>query len=304
MKGKSPLYYFSLAVVFFAIFQYYNDYKEYQDENKKPEIPAETKVIHIDFSLQSGNFLKSITDVTNSLKEITSEIQTTSKQQTVKPKTLFTYHSKFNEKPGQVGLCANFYNIEIEGYAEDNTTLIAKTNMGSLQFKEYPEFYEALNKALTLTAKGQRIEFFANNLGHLPKIFTDSKNIKFDQSGMIFITNKEILGSTKFNSSIVKSKIVLPIKDRERANFKFFCKEEVEIKYTLTNASGKILQKEKSETITLGGAKNKKEEILEYLILNSYDGNVDAQTSASYFIPKNKLKNIKIKGTIIKKSEA
>ena len=299
IKDKHPIYYVALVIVLIAIFKYYTEYNSYKAEKAvKMQEQNESKVVDVDFS--SGKFMQSLSDVVHSIKEVNKEIANMPVKNKDFTTSLFVSYSKFEGKKNQVGLCANYYNIEIEGYAEDGMTLISKTQMSSLKFKEYPEFYDTLNRALTLTSKGQKIEIFTNNLTNLPLIFREEKGLKLEQSGLLMIAVTDILGVVKFNPTNIKSKIMLAVKDRARSNFTFFCKEVVDIKYSIFDTSGKTIQKEKIETITLGSAKNKKEELLEYLILNSYDGNVEATVPSSLFLKKSKLKNVIIKGNIDK----
>lgn len=297
MKKKSPLYYICLILVFIGIFKYYEERKEYEKQiQSKTESSPEIQNINIGFD---KDLIQNISKIANNLKDFNNA------QQAAKvgiQNTIFVYYGKWQQNLKQVGLCANYYNIEIEGFAENGEVLMEKKIVSSLSFKEYPEFYNTLNKALTLTGKNQRIEIFTNNLSSFPTIFRNIGNL--NQSGIIFITNTDILGKTNFDPSIVSGVKTLEIKDRKREQFQFFCKEKVAVIYSISTLEDKIITKEIQEEIFIGESQNKKEELLEYLILNSYNGVIEGAVPAVYFIPNSKIKKIKIKGTIVKKSEA
>jgi hypothetical protein len=294
-KSNKPLFYACIAICFYSLIEFYFKNKDY-----KLTLPKKTEVLEAPeqkLEIKSEGVIEAINQITNTLKE---EREKTNAIKLPPFKT--TFFSPQN-KSSRVGLCSNSYKIDISLFTEEGDAIYSKNNLNISELKQSKELYSELNRALTLTSSGDRFEVFINSLGIMPAIMVKNPD-DAQKSGILKVQVKEVIGNLNFSPKEIKSfKTIYPESTGvSREKSKFFCQDSITISYTFYNSKGDVI-KEESLKFTLGKPKSQKEQILEYLTLNSKDGEIDAIVPAKIFAQKNSEQTIIIKGKIFKNNE-
>lgn len=298
IRKNSFFYFLGLAIFAWAAFKYWGQIQQNtaqqnasQQEIKKPEAPeVKEKTIQIDV----GNLQESI----ESIREAVDVLEDAKSQAQSSMPKFRSKHKNLIKSPTKIGMCGSDYTIDISVLDENGDLLFENKNLAVSSVKEDKVFYTTLIKMLILTPEKDTIEIFVSKLEFLPKLFLKNTKI-LNQSGFIIIKLKDIGGSSTFNPSAIKSFVTANAQSmKENGEFGFFCGDKIEAKYTLSNAKGKKIAEQKVK-LTLGKHLGRKDQILEYLILNSRENKIDAIVPARPFLPKSNEQVIIIKGDII-----
>jgi hypothetical protein len=288
-KNNKFLYYMAIALCIYAAFELYS-------ERKRSFVKTQREVKN---EVDMPDFNSFFTQISDAIKSPPVSLSSVA-QEPPTPNFRTTFLSLQN-KEDRIGLCANTYSLNLWLFNENGDEIYSKKG---LKLNEIGgELYEELNRALTLTAAQDRFEIFVKNLGILPA-FMISNPDDASKSGIFTVEVVSVIGSVNFSAKGVKTFNTIYPKNtiNVRAKSKFFCKEEVRVSYSVYNTNGEIV-KEETVGLNLGKTASKKEQILEYLVLNSKDGDLDAIVPSNPFSANYKEKSLIMKGKIFKSND-
>ena len=292
-KSNKFLYYGAIAFCLYAFMQLYFERKSRIVEVKK-EVVKEEEVV--DFKGLFSQISDAIKSPATALSGTVQDVPT--------PNFKTTFFSLQNGE-GRVGLCSNTYALNVKLFNEDGDEIYAKRGLKMSEVKG--ELYDELNRSLTLTSAGDKFEIFAKNLGIIPAFMVKNPD-DASKSGILKVEVANVIGTVNFSAKGVKTfNTIYPDNTgKSRAKSRFFCKEKVRVSYGIYDTSGGLV-KEEVVSLTLGKTLDKtafkKEQILEYLVLNSKDGNLDAIVPSKAFSENSKEQSFIVKGKIFKGDE-
>lgn len=214
-------------------------------------------------------------------------------------KISISYLTPFPKNIQAIGLCQNSYIFHIKGINEEGEVVFSKASVSVDSLKGNDKIYNLFRRALLLTFKGSKIEIFTFYGEEIEKLITGTSTIKPGAGILLKIEVETIKGDNNFDASSIKTFINLTLENsRKRADFEFFCDENIVIEYSLFTLQGNFIRKERKKLI-LGESQTPMECTLEYLALNSRSGKIDA-----IILSDDSKDRIIIKGEIKKKNGA
>ncbi len=293
LKDNKFLYYLGIALVFYGILSLYN--KKRAESLNRPQTEVSAKeAIKLDFT----TFDKTI----ESVGKITSEIKNAESKNSFEVPNFRINARSFSQKNQIVSLCGSEYVIDIRILNEEGDEVYSKQGILTSQIAKNKEFYNILHKALILSNKGERVEIFVNKLGVLQPLIELNEN-GIIQSGIVKILVKDIIGKANLNiKGVISEAKIWESEASLLAKKPFFCGDFVNLSYQIQKPNGTILVKENLQ-LKLGFSKDSRLKILEYLALNSKDGNFEGSAVGNKIMSNSKEKKLIIKGNIEKINE-